>query len=583
MRHPIEGLVLLDDGSRWMRLTDPVAVIETDRPEDVQATIRDVQAQVRARGCHALGFLRYEAGEAFGLTVRRAAPAADALPLVWFALFDAASARAVAPPQADTPYRLGPLAASVSRDAFLDAVRTIRRRLASGDTYQVNCTFRLRATFEGDPRSLFADLVATQRGRYGAFIRAGRYAICSASPELFFALDGEAITARPMKGTVARGRTVAEDREHVERLARSPKEQAENVMVVDMVRNDIGRVARVGTVAVPELFTTERYPNVWQMTSTVTGRTAAPLDEVVAALFPSASVTGAPKVRTMQIIAEIEREPRGVYTGAIGHIGPDGAAQFNVAIRTAVVDCEAGTLEFGVGSGVVWDSDPGQEYDECLLKGSILGQRPRPFELLETVRWTPDEGFALLDRHLARMEASAGYFGFRWPGGELETALDREVRGSAAPRRVRLLVAEDGAVRTESVGLDPERLDPGSSVVRVRLAAQAVDTRDVFLFHKTTNRAVYERARRPDCDDVVLWNAAGEVTESTTANVVVRVGGRLVTPPVACGLLPGTFRAELLTTGAVVEARVTIEQLANAEALWLVNSVRGWRRAVLVK
>ena len=607
MAHPIEGLVQIDDGSRWMRMTDPVHIVLARRPADVVPSIQEVQALVRARGCHALGFLRYEAGEAFGLEVTTGH---HALPLVWFALFDAAKVQIVEPPRASQSYEIGPLEPTLGPDAFLDGFRKIRRHIADGDTYQVNYTFRLRGDFRGDAASLFADLAATQQGRYAAFIRFGRHAICSASPELFFLRDmvrlkpgttiedtvrpkpdtaierdpttvttaAATITAKPMKGTARRGRTVAEDRAQSDRLLQSAKERAENVMIVDMMRNDLGRIAVFGSVDVPELFTLERYPNVWQMTSTVTARTVAPLDEIVAALFPCASVTGAPKVRTMQLIAALEQEPRGVYTGSVAYLAPDGRAQFNVAIRTAVIDLETGALEFGVGSGVVWDSDPEQEYEECLLKGSVLGRRPRPFELLETMRWTPREGLYLLERHLARLEESACYFRFACPVGEIRNALDRAVQSAHDPLRVRLLLAEDGAIRVECAPLDR-----GDGVLRVRLALQPVDPSDVFLFHKTTNRVVYERARRSDCDDVILWNPAREVTEATIANLVVEIDGRLVTPPIACGLLPGTFRAELLATGEVVEAPVTLERLSGATRLWLVNSVRGWCPAVLVK
>ena len=577
MTPPIEGLVLLDNGSRWVHFTDPIAIIETACPGDVLSAIREVQAEVRARGCHALGFLRYEAGEACGLRVRAAASADDGLPLMWFALFDASSARPVDRPCSNAPYELGPLEASVSRAAFLDAVRTVKQHIADGDTYQVNYTFRLRCDFHGDPLSLFADLVETQRGRHAAFIRFGHHAVCSASPELFFSYADTELSARPMKGTARRGRTVAEDGVQSRALQASLKERAENVMVVDMVRNDLGRVATLGSVHVSELFALEPYPNVWQMTSRVSARSTASLDEVLSAVFPSASVTGAPKVRTMEIIAALEREPRGVYTGTIGYVAPDGSAQFNVAIRTAVVDTRAGTMEFGVGSGIVWDSDPEQEYEECLLKGSILGRRPRAFDLLETMRWTPEEGIYLLDRHLARLEESARYFGFRCPLSEIRDALGRAVASAQDPLRIRLLVSPTGGFHIEQ-----GRLEPAAGIVRVRVAERPIDRSNIFLFHKTTARDVYVEARRADCEDVILWNTLGDVTESTVANLVVDLAGHLVTPPVSSGLLAGTMRADLLAAGEVTEAPVTLAQLREAHAFWLVNSVRGWRQAVLV-
>ncbi len=379
-----------------------------------------------------------------------------------------------------------------------------------------------------------------------------------------------------MKGTAPRGRTLDEDRRQAQRLLASPKQRAENVMIVDMMRNDLGRVAVPGSVEVPALLTVERYPNVWQMTSTVTARTAegTRLSEIFAALHPSASVTGAPKVRTMELVEQLEGQPRGVYTGAIGHVRPDGSCRFSVAIRTAVVDRRAGRVEFGIGSGIVWDSVAADEYDECLLKGSVLGERPRPFDLLETMRWTPGEGIFLLDRHLSRLRASAEYFGTVIDEASLEQAL-AEAQGNV-PLRLRLLVGPDGRSRIEK-----SPLVPGPEVLRVGVAASAVDDRDRFLFHKTTNRSVYERAQRPGFDDMILWNGRGEATESTKANLVVERGGRRVTPPVDAGLLAGTFRAEVLSTGDVQEATVTLDELRRAERVWLINSVRGWQRAIV--
>ena len=336
-------------------------------------------------------------------------------------------------------YTLGPLTPTVDRLHFERAFDRIKKHIADGDTYQVNYTFRLEGSFAGDPRGLFADLVASQEGRYAAFIRMGELVICSASPELFFRRAGRQLIARPMKGTVGRGRTLAEDRERSEALHASPKERAENVMIVDMMRNDLGRVAVVGTVTVPELLTLERYPTVWQMTSSVTAETDAPLDQIFSALHPSASVTGAPKVRTMEILKDLEPESRGVYTGAVGYVAPGGDAQFNVAIRTAVVDEGRGTVSFGVGSGIVWDSDAAAEYDECLLKGTVLGRAAAAFDLLETLRWTPDGGFFLLERHLRRLQESAEYFDFRCDPHAIREALSAAISGADLPLRVRML------------------------------------------------------------------------------------------------------------------------------------------------
>ncbi|MEQ1730656.1 MAG: chorismate-binding protein, partial [Vicinamibacterales bacterium] len=431
-------------GDHWLEFRDPVLVLQADAPDAVHRTLVDVEQLTRDRGLHAVGFVTYEAGAAFGLPV---SVEAGTLPLAWFALCEPANVLRVGHHRRTAEYRIGTLTPSVDRGQFAEAFDRIRQHLADGNTYQANYTFRMSGSFGGDAASFFADLCDVQRGGHAAFIDLGRFAICSASPELFFEIQGLDIVARPMKGTARRGRTFGEDRAAGEALAASPKNQAENVMVVDMVRNDLGRIAEVGSVDVSELFTVERYPNVWQMTSLVKARSLAPLADIFAALHPSASVTGAPKRATMALLQELEAGPRGVYTGAIGHVPPDGLASFNVAIRTAVVDRSRSTLSFGIGSGIVWDSESDDEYEECLLKGSVLGQRPVEFDLLETLLWTPLDGFFLLDRHLHRLGQAAEYFSVPMQVAEVRAGLTAAVANAHEPLRLRLLVSRDGRVR----------------------------------------------------------------------------------------------------------------------------------------
>lgn len=571
-RDNIQALIQGDDGT-WLAFADPAVVVHADTAADVRPALAEVERLTRDRGYHAVGFVTYEAAAAFSLAVR---PAPPGLPLVWFALFEPSRVRAVDEPVAGGRYQIDALVPSLDRAGFAEAFGHIKEHLAAGDSYQVNFTFKLAGTFGGDPRTLFVDLITAQRGKYSAFLTSGVWSICSASPELFFAVEGSTIRARPMKGTASRGRRDIDDALQRDALRTSTKQQAENVMVVDMIRNDLGRIAEVGSVRVPALFEVERYPNVWQMTSLVTARTTAPLAEIFAALHPSASVTGAPKVSTMEIVRRLEPAPRGVYTGAIGHVTPAGDARFNVAIRTAVIDHRSGRIEFGTGSGIVWDSEPSAEYDECLLKSSVLASPAPVFELLETMRWTPVSGFFLLERHLARVRRAADYFGFPCDETAIAAALAEAVRGKEQPRRVRLLMSSRGTVRVEET-----LLGPATVLLRVTLAARPVDAGDRFLFHKTTNRAVYESARVVGFDEVVLWNGDGEVTEATTANIVAELGGRRVTPPVRCGLLPGTYREELLATGQIEEAVILVDDLRRAERLWLINSVYEWRPAVL--
>lgn len=564
------------DGHRWLSFSRPRLVLQADTAAAVRPTLVDVEHLTRDRGLHAVGFLAYEAGAAFGLEVR---PEPPDLPLAWFGLFDPSDVEPCQAPREFGPYCVADVLPTLDRAGFRAAFDAIHEHLADGDTYQANFTFALQGRFEGDPRSLWADLVAAQGGQYSAYIDLGRLVIGSASPELFFQCVGAEFEARPMKGTAKRGRTTAEDRAVASALVDSPKERAENVMVVDMVRNDLGRVADTGSVGVPELFRLERFPHVWQMTSVVRAHSRAPLDQIVAALFPCASITGAPKVRTMSLLAGLEQVPRGVYTGAIGHIAPTGDARFNVAIRTAVVDRDAGTVRFGVGSGIVWDSEADAEYDECLLKGAVLGRRAASFDLLETLLWTPEQGYHLLERHLARMLDSADYFGVPVRSTDLRNSLAGEVAGAVTPRRVRLLVNRSGRPRTESTNHVP-----WPEPVPVALAAHPVDSADVFLHHKTTCRGVYEQALqgRTGVRDVLLWNERGELTESTFANIVVERDGQRVTPSVSCGLLAGTFRQALIDAGELREAIVTRDDLDTASALWLINSVQGWKRAEVV-
>jgi len=570
----IEAVIQTASGE-GLEFADPPRVVFADAPSAVHPTLVEVERLTRDFGLHAVGFLTYEAGLAFDLTTRTLS---HSIPLAWFGLFQPNGMRAYEFPTSQGEYRLGALQPSVALEDFVRAFEAIKGHLAAGDSYQMNFTFKMRGEFEGNPRALFADLVEAQRGRHSAFIRIGDQAICSASPELFFELDGLNIRARPMKGTARRGLTATEDRRRSDELRDSSKQRAENVMIVDMVRNDLGRVAEVGTIEVPELFSVERYPNVWQMTSLVTGRSAASLADIFAAMHPSASVTGAPKVRTMTLLSELEQEPRGIYTGAVGHVRPDGNASFNVAIRTAVVDLARRQIEFGVGSGIVWDSEAVAEYEECLLKGSVLGRRPMRFELLETLRWTPEQGYYLLDRHFERLRESADYFDFAFPAETALTDLETAARTFERPQRVRLLVTRDGRVRVETANL-PEQ----SEKVRVAIAAEPIDSGSVWLYHKTTQRDVYERARAKafGSDDVILWNGSRQVTETTTANVVAEMGEALVTPPVSCGLLAGTFRADLLARGQIRERIITLEELQAAPQVWLINSVQEWRAAVI--
>jgi len=559
---------------RWLAFGIPLAVFETYRAADVLPLLHEVEAAAASRGLYAVGALAYEAAPGLdpALTVSRLAPAT---PLAWFGLFDAP--RVVPPPVSAPAVTDAVWSATLSPKAYRTAFDHIKRHIREGDAYQVDLTYRLRAALREPPFVHFARLVAAQRPAYAAFLPTPDWTVCSASPELFFDLDGDRLESRPMKGTAPRGLTLAEDREHAAALSASEKNRAENVMIVDMARNDIGRVSFAGSVDVPELFAIEKYPTVWQMTSTVRGRTHASVSEIFSALFPAASITGAPKSSAMRLIAELESGPRGFYTGAVGFLAPERRAQFNVAIRTLVTDADR-RAEYGTGGGVVWDSDCALEQDECRTKARILEEASDPFSLLETMLWKPADGVFLLEFHLVRLAESAEYFGVALDLHAVRGKLEDLAAGlPRQPHRLRLLVAQNGAVSVEAVPFDPPAAD---AVVRVALAPAPVDGRDPFLYHKTTRRRFYERAleARPGFDDVLLFNKNGDVTESTRSNVVIQIDGARYTPPVRCGLLPGTFRRRLVESGEVTERSFSVDALRSAEALFLVNSLRGMQR-----
>lgn len=559
--------------SAWLEFTEPLQIAHTSQASRVSELLREV-SRANDQGLWAVGFVTYEASPGFDSRFQVFPATGLRLPVAWFAFFD----RPTPIPAADLTPTGQLLEAewrrSLSLPQYRRKISDIRRHIAAGDTYQANLTFPMLAPFRGDPWRFFQQLVQTQQGRYAAFIDFDRVSVCSASPELFFRSSGEHIECQPMKGTARRGLTWEQDQAAANTLSQSPKDQAENLMIVDMVRNDLGRIALPGTVQVRRLFEIERYPSVLQMTSTVAAQTSAQLPDIFGALFPCASITGAPKIRTMELIHQLEDGPRGIYTGAIGFTRPDRSAQFSVAIRTVFYDRAAEELSYGTGGGIVWDSDADREYEECATKALVL-TRPHPqFELLETMRWTSEEGYFLLDRHLERLRRSARYFDFPVDLQQLAQELQKlSLSLEHRLHRIRLLVDANGETRTEV-----EPITEARRSWRLALASQPIDRMNPFLYHKTTHRQVYEEAhqRNAACDDVLLWNDAGELTEATRANLAVRIHSRWLTPPLECGLLPGVYRADLLERTILREARLKLDDLRRAEHVCLINSLRGW-------
>jgi para-aminobenzoate synthetase/4-amino-4-deoxychorismate lyase len=552
--------------------------------DEVMPALRNVEEGV-GRGLHAAGFISYEAAPGLGTSLPARPP--GPLHLLWFGLFEKRSTvapRDVRQPAATSP--AGEWRSSLDPMNYAVAVDRIRDYIAAGDAYQVNFTLRRRFRYTGDPTPFYRSLCAAQTAPFSAFIDTGRFQILSASPELFFRLENGIITVRPMKGTAPRGRWWAEDEAAKQQLRDDPKERAENLMIVDLMRNDLGMIAKTGSVRVASLFDIETLPTVHQMTSTVTAnlKTGNGIVEIFRALFPCGSVTGAPKKRAMEIIAELEDSPRGIYTGCIGYISPirptnPYEAVFSVAIRTAVIDGATGEGELGVGSGITWDSSPAAEYAECLAKGEFaLKGRPR-FRIVETMLYIGGEGCFLLDRHLKRIRRSAAYFGFTFRPAPVRKALEQRTTNLAGEQKVRLLLDRKGDF---TITVEPIPPAPDETVA-VAFAGQRVNSRDPFLYHKTDHRDLYreELAGRPDCVDVIFRNERGEVTEGANHTIVARINGALVTPTLACGLLPGVFREELLARGEITERVITADELAGSEEIWLINSVRKWRRAMI--
>lgn len=553
-------------------------MLVANRVEDVLRVLKNAEHWWRS-GYYVAGFLAYEAASAFDSAMRTHTPSQQ--PLVWLGVFkepkrsQSNKESGIPVPQTWT--------AQLDEETYYRHIETIRRAIFQGDTYQINYTLRMTAPASGSPWAFYQKLRENQQSAYCAYLDIGRRVVISASPELFFHWNRSSgqIVTRPMKGTASRGLYFAEDQELGYELWASSKNRAENVMIVDLLRSDLGRIARPGTVRVSRLFDIEPYPTVWQMTSTVVGQTrpSATLGDVFSALFPSGSVTGAPKIRSMEIIRGLEPEPRGVYCGAIGYLDPRGDAVFNVPIRTVEWDKERLRAVYGVGGGITWDSAAESEYQEVRAKSEILSHdRPR-VELLETMR-ADSSRIWLLGLHLKRLAQSARYFGISIQWSTLRDVLLSEMAcGKEGSRRLRLRVSESGEPHLESGSFRPLE----TRAYPVVLAQSPIDRANPYYYHKTTYRTIYPSLPEYDEDlfDSVLWNDQGEVTEFTRGNLVAEIDGRRWTPPIESGLLAGTLREDLLQRGAIRERRLSLHELPSVDKLWFINSVQGWVQVVL--
>lgn len=570
---------------------DPVRILTAETLDEIPQLFSQIEEAI-ASGLYVAGYFAYECGYHFE-RCGDVELAPQEMPLAWFgvykapAVFDHAVGRFREPYSApedrqQTHASTKPLSAHIAlgipKTVYLEKILAIKECIAAGETYQVNFTDRISLPTEDPPAALFASLSQHHSAAYGAMMNIAGHHILSFSPELFFKINGREIETRPMKGTMPRGLDAAEDEAAVRRLQNDAKNRSEHVMIVDLLRNDLGRICEMGSVHTEDLFAIEHYETLLQMVSTVAGtlRPGVKYYEIFRSLFPSGSVTGAPKIRTMQIIRALEAQPRGVYTGAIGFIAPGGTAEFNVAIRTLVM--KDGLVRMGVGGGIVAESDPEDEHRECLLKAAFLTRTRHDFQLIETMLW--EKEFRLLTLHMDRLASSALYFDLAFDRAEVLSQLNTLAGSFKAGerRRVRLLLNPDGAITLESVVLTEE-----PSLSHAKLSTLHTDSADVFLRHKTTHRALYDQqfaeARTEGFDDVLFTNEKGEVTEGAISSVFIEKDGRLFTPPLTSGVLPGVFRRHLLERRADVEERtLTIDDLKTADAIYLCNSVRGMHK-----
>ena len=571
---------------------DPKRIISAYRLDEIPDVFAKIDFAL-AEGLYVAGYLSYESGYHFENFTDPHERAAAEQPLAWFGaygtpcVFDHGTGQlrgaelvhdCAAESQIDSVKIAENVALEISESDYVAKILRIKDYIAMGESYQVNFTDKIALCKSVSPLGAYLGLSSQQSVAYSAFMNLGDHHVLSFSPELFFSTERSRIVTRPMKGTMPRGRDSREDQEMALRLRNDGKNCSEHVMIVDLLRNDLGRICTPGSVHVEAPFSVERYETLHQMTSTVSGTLVPGIKyyDIFRSIFPCGSITGAPKIRTMQIIRELERGPRGIYTGAIGFISPAGSSTFNVAIRTLVVGNDA--VSMGVGGGIVADSDPHEEYRECLLKASFLARTSRPFRLIETMLWQRD--YPLISLHLDRLQASSAYFNFAFDREavalqlcELAKSFDSNLR-----YRVRLLLDCSG-----NISLASEEFLAASPSCHVTVASERISSSNPFFRHKTTNREIYERlhkaARAAGFDELIFMNERGEVTEGAVSNIFIEQAGRWLTPPLACGVLPGVYRRHLLETRVAAEERVLgIADLQSADGVYLCSALRGLRK-----
>ncbi len=598
-----EAFVLLDDargeGAAKARVYErPARIFVAHRADAVEPVLAAAQAALRETGGTLAGYLAYEAGLALEPRLADRAPAhtGAAGPLVWLGLFeretilDAEAVPGWLASHGEGPAAIGPLEPAVSPGGHAQGFNAFAEKIRAGDIYQGNYTFPLTGSYRGDPLALYAALRPAAQAGCGGVVFDGSHWLLSLSPELFVSLQDGTARARPMKGTRPRSADPARDAELVRELAASDKERAENLMIVDLMRNDLSRVAQAGSVAVEAPFAVESYPTVHQMVTTVTARLAPGHDaiDLVRALFPCGSITGAPKIRAMEVIDTVERDARGPYCGAIGRIGAGGDAAFNVAIRTlrlTPTENGHGNAVLGVGSAIVADSEAQAEWREAVLKGGFVrasgpGHTAPAFDLIETMRFDPEEGIALLEAHLARLKDSAATLGFAFDRHALRNQIQALCFDLDGPARVRLACSRSGAVALEAAPCPPSPAAP----LRCIVLPLPVDPGDWRLAHKTSDRVFYEDARAvalaAGADEALFVQGDGLLTEGSFTSILAGPDGDFTTPPAALGLLPGVQRGALIEANAAREGAVRLADIEDG--FHLCNALRGVMRAELL-
>ncbi len=569
--------------TKWGLFQDPVETVSVSRTDGIISALKWAESSL-GDGLHVAGFISYEASRAFD-PANKTLKINGRFPLLWLSSYSGVSAFKV-PADFKIRHQAVKLYPEIGKGKYLSDVRKIKKYIYDGETYQVNYTFRVSGRQLDNPEQFFMNLCVSHPVPYSAFINAGKFKIISNSPELFLESLSGKISSLPMKGTAGRALTFEEDEMTATQLADDPKNRAENIMIVDMVRNDFGRICKPGSISADPLFRVDTYPTVHQMVSGVNGelKSETGLVEIFGATFPPASITGAPKIRAMEIISDLEASPRRIYTGAIGCFNPNGDLCLNVAIRTFL--CTRGKTELGIGSGIVADSKPRKEWLECIMKSGFANFNPPDFDILETILWENGSGFAYLKEHLERARNSQIYFGRKW-NEELSNKALRRLKSLLSKikyARVRLILSKDGRVKTEYAMLEKAGWD--KQELKLKVSETPVNSKDVFLYHKTTNRKFYDtefkKANSEGFDEVIFFNERGEVTEGAITNIFILGKNGWSTPSIKCGLLPGIWRMKTISGLRAEEKSITIKDLRGAESIIVGNSVRGSQRAQLI-